>query len=828
MNKIEEALIKLFGKHRLIFWYDEKAELTEQYHELNLDGVKKIHVQGNEFEVKYSVIKQFPKDNFLLYFDTPKPPNEENWLLDLELAHYLFQTDQEAMYLQELGWNYHLKDLVGDHIEFFKAKDRKAKLNEHVDKDDDLFTIKYKMLAVVFGTDNISLPTFVYTYGSSHVDSNDRYEKDLERFNLKEFFWKEIERKYGYFKENPTIYDFLIEVFTYNFSLGKKTELSKESRLLLSLWKDTVQYREYFGKISDQISKDTDVETKLNSSKIEDVVNDDSFQLIDKKLIHELVHLIVNEDISVDRVNQIVKERENKFWFAEYEHYFHSLSYGSQLISLIRKYGNTKYNSFDEGVKDYSDRLYEIDQTYRKFIWSYRKTNQNRILSDLSEKIEKVYSNDWLLVYGNNWQKVIDGMEKWDAINSQSQFYNTHLKSSFEKGQRLFVIISDALRYECGAEFTKRIVSENRYEATITNMVSSLPSYTNLGMASLLPHKQLTIQEGTDQVLADGLSTMGVQSRTKVLETNAGLRATAIRAEDFMKMNSAKEGREFVKQYDLIYIYHNQIDKTGDDKVSETKVFEAVEDELNYLTELLKKIYNMNGNNMIITADHGFIYQHNELEESDFSLSNHSGEVWKENRRFVIGKDLTNDNVTKKFTGENVRLQSGIDILIPKSINRLRIKGAGSRFVHGGATLQEIVVPVIKISRKREDTTTQVDIDIIKSTDRITTNILAVSFIQTDLVNKQVLPRTLRSVLRAEDGEELSDQFKFKFDIEEGSERQREVKHRFQLSSKASGKYKNQRIKLILEEPVEGTTKWKPYKEFYYTLNISFTNDFDD
>lgn len=828
MNKIEEALIKLFGKHRLIFWYDEKAELTEQYHELNLDGVKKIHVQGNEFEVKYSVIKQFPKDNFLLYFDTPKPPNEENWLLDLELAHYLFQTDQEAMYLQELGWNYHLKDLVGDHIEFFKAKDRKAKLNEHVDKDDDLFTIKYKMLAVVFGTDNISLPTFVYTYGSSHVDSNDRYEKDLERFNLKEFFWKEIERKYGYFKENPTIYDFLIEVFTYNFSLGKKTELSKESRLLLSLWKDTVQYREYFGKISDQISKDTDVETKLNSSKIEDVVNDDSFQLIDKKLIHELVHLIVNEDISVDRVNQIVKERENKFWFAEYEHYFHSLSYGSQLISLIRKYGNTKYNSFDEGVKDYSDRLYEIDQTYRKFIWSYRKTNQNRILSDLSEKIEKVYSNDWLLVYGNNWQKVIDGMEKWDPIHSQSQFYNTHLKSSFEKGQRLFVIISDALRYECGAEFTKRIVSENRYEATISNMVSSLPSYTNLGMASLLPHKQRTIQEGTDQVLADGLSTMGVQSRTKVLETNAGLRATAIRAEDFMKMNSAKEGREFVKQYDLIYIYHNQIDKTGDDKVSETKVFEAVEDELNYLTELLKKIYNMNGNNMIITADHGFIYQHNELEESDFSLSNHSGEVWKENRRFVIGKDLTNDNVTKKFTGENVGLQSGIDILIPKSINRLRIKGAGSRFVHGGSTLQEVVVPVIKISRKREDTTTQVDIDIIKSTDRITTNILAVSFIQNDLVNKQVLPRSLRAFLRAEDGEELSDQFKFKFDIEEGSERQREVKHRFQLSSKASGKYKNQRVKLILEEPVEGTTKWKPYKEFYYTLNISFTNDFDD
>lgn len=39
---------------------------------------------------------------------------------------------------------------------------------------------------------------------------------------------------------------------------------------------------------------------------------------------------------------------------------------------------------------------------------------------------------------------------------------------------------------------------------------------------------------------------------------------------------------------------------------------------------------------------------------------------------------------------------------IPKSINRLRLKGSGSRFVHGGATLQEVVIPVISINKKRQ------------------------------------------------------------------------------------------------------------------------------
>ena len=116
MNKIEEAILNRFGSHRIIFWYDEKKELLEQYEELEIPKVEKIHVDGNEFEVKHTVHKANPKKKFLLYFTGPKPANEENWLLDLELAHHTFHTDQEAMFLQELGLGYHLKELVAEHI----------------------------------------------------------------------------------------------------------------------------------------------------------------------------------------------------------------------------------------------------------------------------------------------------------------------------------------------------------------------------------------------------------------------------------------------------------------------------------------------------------------------------------------------------------------------------------------------------------------------------------------------------------------------------------------------------------------------------------------
>ncbi|MBK7751610.1 MAG: PglZ domain-containing protein [Flavobacteriales bacterium] len=102
------------------------------------------------------------------------------------------------------------------------------------------------------------------------------------------------------------------------------------------------------------------------------------------------------------------------------------------------------------------------------------------------------------------------------------------------------------------------------------------------------------------------------------------MRAAAIKAADFMDLNSQKEGREFMKEHDVIYIYHNRIDKVGDDKVSEEKVFEAVEEELQYLMNVVKKVNNMNAYHMLVTSDHGFIYQHTELPESDFSVSGHT------------------------------------------------------------------------------------------------------------------------------------------------------------------------------------------------------------
>lgn len=827
--KIQEALEKKFQDHDVIFWYDERNELKESFDALELKGVEKWHIHGNEFEIKYKITSNTSKVKFLVYSNTPKPKPNENWLLDLELAYHIFHTDQEAIILQDLGLEFSFKELVGEHIQFFKSKDRIDKLKELLGKGDSRRDIRYKMVAVTLNTDYVNLNTFIHAHGTAFANGNEKLQRDLKRYELSDFYWNQILNKFNYTSKTPSIYDFLVEAFTDNFNATATPKLSKETRLLLALWKDTITYREGFDKISSQIASDLQIESVLNTLPLEKAVNDELFKLTDKKIIHDLVQRLITNEISNETLQNIVKQREHTFWYnTHFVAFYESVSFASQLHYQIQKL-KVAFKSVENGLEQYTTSLYEIDYLYRKFILNYRRSNRDNILAELAQKVEKLYTNDWLLHYNDKWQSIIDDIENWPVAKnySQRQFFKKHIQPFVEKKQRVFVIISDALRFECGVELHKRLIQENRYDSDIEGALASLPSYTQLGMASLLPHKELAVKSGTDQILVDGMPSMGISSRSKILAENTEARATAILAEDFMKFSAHTTGRDFVKQYDVIYIYHNTIDDTGDDTTSQDKVFDAVESELNFCMEVLKKISNMNGNNMIITSDHGFLYQYETLEESDFTTADIKGVVDKHNRRFVLGADITGNDAVKSFTHEQLGLKSTGNALIPKSVNRLRVKGAGSKFIHGGASLQEIIIPVVKVNKKRQDTTTQVEIDIIKSTDKITTNLLAVSFIQTEQVDNTILERKIKASIQAEDGTLLSDQFNYTFDIKEENQRQREVKNRFQLTAQASGKYKNQRVKLVLEEPMDRANKWKTYKEYYYTLNISFTNDFD-
>jgi len=84
------------------------------------------------------------------------------------------------------------------------------------------------------------------------------------------------------------------------------------------------------------------------------------------------------------------------------------------------------------------------------------------------------------------------------------------------------------MRYEIGDELLSLIRQEDRYSAELEPALSMLPSYTQLGMAALLPNKELVIADNdSGTVLVDGQSSQGTINRSKILSQATGGRAAA-------------------------------------------------------------------------------------------------------------------------------------------------------------------------------------------------------------------------------------------------------------------------------------------------------------
>jgi uncharacterized protein (TIGR02687 family) len=829
-TSIHNALLKLFDRHRIVFWYDTKQELRAEYEALDISDIQKVELTNNEFGIKYKVLRESPEQKYLLYRHGPQPVDLDNWLLDVQLAHGEFRTDQAAIWLSELGLGYEYTQIVDNHPVFFEAGKRKETLKKLLAPDDTVGQLRLKMLAVCAGADSRLDSVIEYLF-QELADQREEKIKLIERCNLTTFLWEQLSRVYGYRSNEPSVHDFAVELFKSCYALGTDgmVSLTSDALVLLKRWKDSRQFASSFETLSGECAKVLAIEQNLASKDYRDVVAIDYFRLIDQKIISDLVKAVATRTVSLNDVSAAVSERRNGHWFGEFEHIYESIEIAAQFVNVENETA-IAMDSLANGIQRYCQSWFRVDQLYRKFVYHVRMSSQPSLLGDLSELIENLYSNNFLLRLGDRFSEVVEASARWDAapILSQNQFYDQFVQPFLRKDNKVCVIISDAMRYEIGEELLGLIRQEDRYTATLEPILSMLPSYTQLGMAALLPNKTISIADNdTGTVIVDGQNSQGTVNRTKILQASLNGRATACKATDLLEMKG-EDCRALIRDHDVLYIYHNHIDFTGDKRESEDRVFEAVEDTLQDLIKLIRKLASGNANNLLVTADHGFVYQSRDIDESDFSASEASGDViLYRDRRFVLGKGLEANSSLHSFTSAEVGLSGDVEIQIPKSINRLRLRGSGSKYVHGGATLQEVVVPVLRINKKRQSDITLVDIDIFRgSTNVISSGQLAVTMYQQEAVTDKVQARILKAGIYTLAGDLVSDTQELTFDIRSENPRDREKNVRFVIS-KAADSINGQEVVLRLDEKHSGTTHYKEYKSIRYMMRRSFTSDFD-
>ncbi|GGE43259.1 alkaline phosphatase [Halopseudomonas oceani] len=831
-SRVSQALANLFEKQRLVFWYDHRLEFREEFESLNLPGVEKIELVNNEFGVKYRILREQPEQKFLLYREGGEPAYLDNWLLDVQLASgSTFRTDQVALWLAELALGPDCYPVLEEHSAFFAAAKRREQLQKLLEPDDSHNKLRFKMLAVCAGCEP-RLDVIVEELLAELANSESGCIKLIDASGLGATLWEHMKRAYGYVSEQPGMHDFVIELFKACFMMGTdpgyQARLSAEAQVLLRRWKDSRSHESSFERLSHECAKVLRIDDHLHKLGYRALLELDYFELIDRKILSELVRDIVTGAISSAEVAQIVRQRRQSHWFSNFEDVYLALGHASQFLQTLDM-AKLEMSSLADGVDKYAKTWFRLDQLYRKFTFHSRQSGQASLLEELNNQVENQYTNNYLTRLNDRWQQFVDSASTWSAapVMLQRNFFSRYVKPFMERKTKVCVLISDAFRYEVAEELQSLIRQEDRFEAGLEPALSMLPSYTQLGMAALLPNQVLQLAENdSGDALVDGLSAQGSANRAKIL-ASAVPSSTVILAKDLMTMNQ-NESRALLRENDVVYVYHNLIDKTGDTRDTEERVFAAAEETLAELVRLIKKLTNANASNLLVTADHGFIYQHRPLSESDFLSSAPDGdEVLYRDRRFVLGHGLREQPGFRSFTPEQLGLGGTLGVQIPKSINRLRLKGSGSRFVHGGATLQEVVIPVVRINKKRQSDVGKVDVEFIGGGGRtITTGQVAVVLYQTEPVTEKTQARRLRLGLYTLDNDLISDSHDLTFDFVSESPREREQSIRLLLSRKADD-VNNQQVELRLEEQVEGTSHFTQYKATRYTIRRSFSSEFD-
>jgi len=788
--QIVSALKRYFDEERsrIVFWCDPLGEFSDSVGQMTaeLPDVRLARLDsGSSLQLKMEVELQCPEQRFLIYEPKEAPAPEQDWLLDIRLYAQSFYADKAAVVMDELGLlNHSLRPFLNERMPFFNKARTKA-LKARVNPEDGEIELDLKMMAVLCKAEQSDFFSVVHALflamapedlpETAEIEESEVWMQ-LDKMQLSDSFARLAKSWFGYetdqFSLAGLLRRLLITDFAFKISGSVPSALvqyvlpskySENVMVCLSQWRDRSSLGFSYDRLSEAVGEKLDLATHLEQMPVESLYTCFTFMAIEKRILSALRDVVNTHAASMDstQIQSVVHLRRDGHWVSAkapasalvprsaLRDVYAALEHAANLFELKNRYTEALPVAEEKLVQSYLGEWYRLDQEYRLF--NEKADSAERmgwdLLKAMRTEVELAYTNGFLIPLGlqwSEWQKrQAAGSADW-AGNShglvrQWEFYRKCVSplqgAKTAPGiRKVFVIISDALRFEVAAELLSELNGTYRFSAELAALWGAVPTYTGLGMASLLPHKELAYLDN-GELRVDGGAASSLELRNSILQRHKGM---AVKAEDLLKLKR-DEGREFVREAELVYVYHNTIDASGDSASTESDTFQAVREAVNELVELTRYVVNtLNGSQIFITADHGFLFTQESPGEVDkSSLGDKPDSAVKTKKRYVLGKNLPDKQHVLK--GSVVAAGGTMDFWVPKGAARFYFTG-GARFVHGGAMPQEILIPLVQVGhvRDKKAATTKVkkvDVQMLGGTQKITTAVHRVQFIQTEAVS---------------------------------------------------------------------------------------------
>lgn len=838
LQNIQEQLNTEFAKEstRIIFWFDDKGEYEDEVAELCLDNAT-LHVLdgANWLYTKWLLHEQDTEGKYLVYAPFSRPSDAENPLADLYYYSVPYYTDRISQMSQEIGIDNRFKEHMAQYGNFWKNKVRIEKFKS---LGIDHFNVEMIDIGLIAVLTEVKIANFEEIVRQLLLTDATEYIKALDNNNLLERFWQLCNKYFGYDAENPNLDDLAAcMVITYaasalktsvptvvkSYVLKKRNDVVVFVRNIMdnvSYWKQYDELAEkidkslrFTARISDEIKKDT------GSIQLVDIFACDAFSGIDDILINWCLDKLNDEilDAQIDGMNiaQIADQRISKaFHYGEkYQNEYKAIKYAYLMMKSVSLMEYT--SDVAVLVQDYQKETYLIDSYYRWFYYAYDQIEENDRFSEARVRVENIYSNTYLQKLVPKWNDGLDD-ETVASIGliKQEDFFKHYLRA-YDGKDRVIVIISDALRYECAKELMSKLELDEKCDARMDAMIGVLPSVTSLGMASLLPHKELYV-DAEMNVTVDGNSCGDIVSRDKVLKVQNENNIAVSFDEIYKNRGRAKE---LLQEKNVVYVYHNQVDARGDKQASENEVFRACEEAIREIVELIHQLTgDVSATKYIITADHGFLYKRNKLQEFD-KVSFRKEICEYSNKRFL----LTTEKVDEQ--GMLSRARAYLDklyVTTPIGADIFKVPGGGQNYVHGGSSIQEMLIPVIEVkTAKGKMKTDFVDVILTSVSRKVTNLITYFDFIQTEKVTEVMKARNVIAYFATESGEKISFDVPLVANSREDAPEKRTYHEKFTLKSR---EYKyGDKYYLHL---VDANDEKNILHSYEFMIDIAFVDDF--
>lgn len=478
-------------------------------------------------------------------------------------------------------------------------------------------------------------------------------------------------------------------------------------RGLAAFMRETSGYRDTYVRIADELGER--LEEEFEAGVVDDLGEIDTFRFEEKRFLRGALEAIGKEqwERALDRTK--VRAAGESFWVDRDPKRAHAWKLARAAARLGEVISENPAilagaQSLPEAVQAYAEGGWEVDRAHRlleqqRAALLEPKLPEFALLRSHLDGMRRLY-REWADDLARQFNDLCEqaGFIPTESLQ-QRHLFDQVVEPWTYGNEKTAVFMVDALRYEMGAELRDEF-TEPGTGVQLEGRLAELPTVTAVGMNALAP---VTDSSGELRPLVSGGKIKGFETsvfqvrnrktRKKMMRHRVEGRTCPLFYVSQI-LEGTKDLQRAVQEASLVLVHSKGIDEVGEQGYGQL-TFETTLRDIRSAVRILREA---GVQRFVITSDHGFL-----LLDSTTRKKTAHGKKTDPNHRWRLFPAVEDDPELVATPLTSLKYADTDEaLLMPRDTAIFDTGKMDKTFVHGGNSLQERMIPVLKLEYRRE------------------------------------------------------------------------------------------------------------------------------